>query len=210
MRMRMVRRFLGLGALIAATASCGDVIRQDRSPVILIMNSLQAAQGNKPTQFFSGLTSDVITNVTTPAPCTTTVPCPTVFNDVGQAVLSLALKDIGSPSSPTVPTTNNVVTINRYHVSYRRADGRNTPGVDVPYPFDGASTATVGISGSTTIGLELVRIVAKQESPLVQLITNPAFITTIADVTFYGHDLVGNEVSVTGSIQVTFGNFGDF
>jgi hypothetical protein len=29
-------------------------------------------------------------------------------------------------------------------------------------------------------------------------------------VTFYGHDQAGNEVSATGSIQVDFGNFGDF
>jgi len=28
-------------------------------------------------------------------------------------------------------------------------------------------------------------------------------------VTFYGTDRVGNDISVTGSIQVDFGNFGD-
>jgi len=208
-RTRCVHKLFGLAALIA-TASCGDVIRQDRSAVLLVINTLGAQQGNKPGQFFSTLNSDVITNVTTPAPCSPTNPCPTVFGDVGQVVLSLALKNVGSPSAPAAPTTNNQVTITRYHVSYRRADGRNTPGVDVPYSFDGASTGTVPVTGNLTLGFELVRIVAKQESPLVQLITNPAFITTIADVTFYGQDLVGNQVSVTGSIQVQFGNFGDF
>ena len=49
---------------------------------------------------------------------------------------------------------------------YIRADGRNTPGVDVPYGFDGALTATV--SGSTTVGFELVRHIAKEEAPLAR------------------------------------------
>ncbi len=43
----------------------------------------------------------------------------------------------------------------------------------------------------------------------VQLVNNPTIITTIADVTFYGQDLVGNEIQATGSIQVDFGNFAD-
>ena len=34
-------------------------------------------------------------------------------------------------------TAINAVTLTRYHVDYRRTDGRNTPGVDVPYSFDG-------------------------------------------------------------------------
>jgi hypothetical protein len=54
-----------------------------------------------------------------------------------------------------------------------------------------------------------VRHAAKEESPLVQLQSSPTIITTIAEVTFYGTDRVGNDVSVTGSIQVDFGNFGD-
>ncbi len=32
----------------------------------------------------------------------------------------------------------------------------------------------------------------------------------ICDVTFYGQDQVGNEINVTGSILIEFGNFGDF
>jgi hypothetical protein len=41
------------------------------------------------------------------------------------------------------------------------------------------------------------------------LVSSPAIITMIADVTFYGQDRVGNDVSATGSIQIDFGNFGD-
>jgi hypothetical protein len=101
------------------------------------------------------------------------------------------------------------VTFTRYRVAYRRADGRNTPGVDVPYPFDGAATFTVvGSQGGTGV-FELVRHVAKAEAPLASLANNFTVITTIADVTFYGKDQAGNNVTVTGSIQVDFGDFAD-
>jgi hypothetical protein len=107
------------------------------------------------------------------------------------------------------PSANNVVTLNRYHVAYRRADGRNTPGVDVPYPFDGAITLSVAGGGAATGTFEIVRHVAKLETPLVQLQSNGTVISTLADVTFYGTDRVGNDVNVTGSIQINFGNFAD-
>jgi len=35
------------------------------------------------------------------------------------------------------------------------------------------------------------------------------FISTIAEITFYGHDQNGNEVSVTGRMDVQFGDFAD-
>jgi hypothetical protein len=123
---------------------------------------------------------------------------------VGSAVLSFSMKD-----ASITPSANNNVTITRYHVAFTRADGRNVQGVDVPFAFDGAVTATIIANAQATIGFELVRIVAKEESPLVQLISNPNFINCIATVTFYGKDVVGNDVSVSGSISVEFGNFGD-
>jgi len=107
------------------------------------------------------------------------------------------------------PTPNNQVTISRYHVTYRRADGRNTPGVDVPFGFDGAVTGTIPESGTASFAFELVRHVAKEESPLAQLATSPNVINTIAEITFYGTDLVGNAVSATGFMTIEFGNFGD-
>ncbi len=136
--MKRLTHVVVLAALIAATASCGDVVRQGHAPVFLVVDMLQAAQGDQPDEFFTNLLSDVITNVTSPAPCTPEVPCPTYFNDVGQVTLRIVPKDIGTPTVPSVLTTNNEVTIRRFRVTYRRSDGRNTPGVDVPYGFDGA------------------------------------------------------------------------
>jgi hypothetical protein len=173
-----------------------------------VIDSLRAANGADPSTFFSFLLSDVQTLITEGGICTPAAPCPTFFNDPGQVDLRVVPKDVGTVT-PTPLSTNNEVTITRYRVSYRRADGRNTPGIDIPYGFDGAATGTVVSGSSLTMGFQLVRNVAKKESPLVQLVTNPTIITMIADVTFYGQDRVGNDVSASGSIQIDFGNFGD-
>ena len=193
--MHRLTHLVVVAALAAGGVSCGDVVRQGRAPVFLVIDSLQGANGSDPSTFFSVLLSDVVT-------------AGSYFNDPGRVVLRIVPKDIGG-TAPTVLTTNNEVTITRYHVSYRRADGRNTQGVDVPYAFDGVATGTVTPGTATTIGFQLVRTVAKKESPLVQLVTNPVIITMIADVTFYGQDRVGNDVSASGSVQIDFGNFGD-
>lgn len=206
--MSHIRKFAGLLALVATTVSCGDVVRQGRSPVYLVIDSLEGIRGSRSGASPSNvLLSDVVTVVTSPAPCSATSPCPTIFNDMGSVTLRVASKDV---TLTTGPTLNNDVTIKRYRVAFRRSDGRNAPGMDVPYGFDGAVTGTVPAGGSASLGFELVRHTSKQESPLVQLVTSPVIISTIADITFFGQDQVGNELNVTGSITVDFGNFGDF
>jgi len=177
--MRTARRLFLLTALAAATTFCGDLSRASSSPVYLVIDALQAAQGNKPATFGGTLFSDVQTLVTTPAPCSATSPCATIFNDIGQAQLRITVKDVGVPSFNLSPNVNNEVTITRYRVVYRRADGLKKEGVDVPFAFDGAITITVPAAGSTA-SFELVRHIAKEEPPLVQLINGRTIITTIA------------------------------
>jgi hypothetical protein len=206
MTMRHVKALVLAAGVGAATVSCGDVVRDGRSPVYLVLDELGAVRGGSDAEPTGILHSDVITNVTEPAPCTEDAPCPTIFPDLGTATLRISPKDLGAGVAPSL---NNEVTINRYRVVYRRADGRNTPGADVPYAFDGAVTGTVPVAGSRTFVFELVRHAAKAEAPLRQLVFSPTFITTIGEVTFYGRDQVGNEISVTGSILIEFGNFGD-
>ena len=205
---RTVTRVLTVATLVASATSCGDVVRSSRTPALLIVNSLTASRGAAGSgggTSASLLTSDVLTVVTSGGTCTTTSPCPTIFSDQGVMTFSLAAKDISVPL-----TSNNQVTINRIHVSYRRTDGRNTEGVDVPFAYDTASTVTVTPGTTTSTSFIIVRIQAKEESPLVQLVSNGIIINAIADVTAYGTDAVGNAVSATGSIGVQFGNFGDF
>jgi hypothetical protein len=186
-------RLAAVVTLAVASASCGEMIRQGTGSSYLIVESLQAASGAEPDEFGSTLNSDVITVVD---------DIPTVFNDIGQVTLTLQMKDV-----LVAPTANNFITLNRYRVRFTRSDGRNTPGVDVPYGFDGAMTGTV--SGTFTAGFELVRHVAKNESPLAALARNGVIISTICEVTFYGHDQTGREVAVSGQMLVSFGNFGD-
>jgi len=188
------------GALAGAllVTSCGKLTRQGQAASYLVLLTLQGAPGAKPGTFSNVLQSDVITVVN---------GVPTIFNDLGQATFRLALKDAGSSTSPNTPTPNNFITVTQYHVEYVRSDGRNVQGVDVPFAFDGAATATV--TDTASIGFTLVRNQAKLEAPLKALVTSGLPITAIARVTFYGHDQTGREVSVTGDIEITFANFGD-
>jgi hypothetical protein len=190
---------LGLGAvLVFAQVSCGSLTRQGTASSYLLVNELVAASGADPSNFSATLFSDVITVVD---------DVPTLFADNARVSFGIGLKDPGSPSSPNQPSANNFITLDRYHVEYVRADGRNTQGVDVPYAFDGAMTFTV--TGERNETFEIVRHVAKQEAPLATLARSPVIINTIARVTFYGHDQTGRSVSTTSTISIEFGNFGD-
>jgi hypothetical protein len=60
-----------------------------------------------------------------------------------------------------------------------------------------------------TLDFELVRHIAKEEPPLAPLAHSPTIIATIAEISFFGRDQVGNEVTVTGQMLIQFGNFGD-
>jgi hypothetical protein len=191
-------RLAGAVVLVLASVSCGDLTREGQSSSYLIINALEASAGNDASTFTTNLLSDVVTVVDSR---------PTYFNDVGRVTFALGLKDAGSASAPTKPTQANWVTVDRYHVRFIRSDGRNTPGVDVPYGFDGAFTVTV--SGDVTGGFELVRVQAKLEAPLAALAANGVVISTIAEVTFYGHDQTGRDVSTVGRIGVDFANFAD-
>jgi hypothetical protein len=192
-------RFM-MALAVLATASCGsELTRTGKAPAYLVIDQLAAAKGALPGTFATPLLSDVQTIVD---------GTPTVFNDLGRATIRAELK---SPLGPTAATPLNAVTLTRYRVTFRRADGRNTPGVDLPYGFDGAVTATVSVGQSTQVVFDLVRHQNKLEPPLRNLINRGGlgFITVIAEVTFYGRDQAGNGVSISGSLDVQFGDFAD-
>ena len=211
MNARTQQRMAVAGTLVVllGSVSCGNVARTGRSPSFLVIEKLVASSGAKSGEFGGFLNSDVVTLVkVTIGGVEQQVP--TIFNDVGKVTLRTLLKDAGNPGAQTSPSNLNVITVDRYRVVFRRSDGRNTQGLDVPYAFDGAATATI-TPGPLEVGFELVRHQAKEEAPLRALAGGGGrlFISTIADVTFYGHDAAGNEVSVTGSISVDFADFGD-
>jgi hypothetical protein len=192
-----VAALLLAATLAVVSGACGEVARTGRAPVFLIIDSLTASQGEAD-EFSGVLLSDVVTNGG-------------VINDNGRVNLRLALKNPGTVTSPLGPSTLNEITINRYRVRYLRADGRSTPGVDVPHDFDGAFTMTVGAQAGGEGSFILVRHQAKREPPLRNIWDGGGmrFLSVIAEVTFYGRDQAGNEAEVTGSISINFGDYAD-
>lgn len=201
-------KIIGIAAALVASlsAACGDVARNGRAPVLAVVARVEASRGPEGA-FGTTLDSDVTTIVKRPDEDGGDYF--TVYNDIGEVTIRLQLRDPGIPGVAATPTPLNDVTFTRYRVEYRRADGRNTPGVDVPYPFDSAATFTVPSDGTVTAGFVLVRHTAKLEAPLAALANSPVIISTIAEITFWGRDQAGNDVSATGSIGVFFGNFAD-
>ena len=207
------RRLQAAALAVSASAAigCGDVARTGRAPAFLIIEALEADSGADDSQeFSSSLLSDVQTFVEEQRNGQT-VRIPTRFNDQGRVRLRLALKNPGTAALPTTPSTLNEVTISRYRVTFSRTDGRNTQGLDVPYAFEGGLTVTVPAQGTVEAAFDLVRHTSKSEPPLSNLIGGGSsrFINAIAEVTFYGRDQAGNDLSVSGLVNVTFADFGD-
>jgi hypothetical protein len=198
--MSNVTRLVGAALVAVSTASCGsDLLRTGRGPVLLIIDAMTASAGGDGT-FTSNLLSDVNRDGS-------------VFNDLGRATIRAVLKNQAAPVSGIVTSTTPLqsVTITRYRVTFRRADGRNTPGVDVPFGFDGVASLTVDVGSTADVQFDMVRHANKLEPPLANLagLGGQMIITTAAEVTFFGRDQNGNEVTVVGMMDVTFGDFPD-
>lgn len=190
-----------------SSACGGDMMRTGRAAVFLTVDNMQAASGGAGGSASSFLLSDVQVLVDQTVNGVT-LRVPTVFNDTLTATIRSNEKNQNPDSLLTII---NAVTLTRYHVDFRRTDGRNTPGVDVPFGFDGGLGVTIQPGGTAAVSIEIVRHQSKLEPPLKNLagVGGQGFISTIAEVTFYGRDQNGNEVAVTGRIDVQFGDFGD-
>jgi hypothetical protein len=200
---------LGLTAL--AAASCGEVARTGRSPAFLIIEALEGDSGADDEENFSNVLMSDVQTIVEQSIGTQTVRIATTFNDSGRVRFRLALKNPGTATSPLGPSTLNEITVTRYRVVYRRTDGRNTAGVDVPHPFEGGMTITVPAQATVEGVFDIVRHTSKSEPPLRNLIGGgqSGQINTIAEVTFFGRDQAGNEVTASGLVTVNFADFGD-
>jgi hypothetical protein len=189
-----------MGAALVAAATvlpgCTDQQMEGASSSYLIVDALNGSAGDAD-EFSGQLESDVLSTTG-------------VVSDVGQVDLRLGLKDPGSTTNPSTPTSANFITITRYHVKYVRSDGRNTQGVDVPFEFDGGATVTVRDTAAiSTLVITLVRAQAKLEAPLLALRNQggQVALTAIAEVTLFGKDQAGRDVSAKAKISVTFADF---
>jgi hypothetical protein len=128
--------------------------------------------------------------------------------DTAKATFSAELYD---PKSISGSSLYNDVLLTRYVVTFQRADGKSAQGVDVPYSFEGAMSVQVPIGQATSASFIIVREVAKQEPPLLNLKDGLAgdglYVT--AKVDFYGHDGANKMVKATGYLPVTFANYGN-
>jgi hypothetical protein len=200
--------------LVAAVlcAGCGDFARGSQSPSQLVVDGILVAPGTVLVPGAFGGTAIAPTFIA--GPLDSDVPNFSngegAANDQARAQLRVILRDPGPSGAPTAPSSLNDVTITRYTVTYSRSGGptgQNTPGVDVPHPIDGAVTFTIRAGQSATAVIDLVRIVAKLEAPLAVLGRSQEVLTMLAEVTFYGRDQAGNDVTATGLVQVNFANF---
>lgn len=199
------RLIVGAASVISMASCGGELMRTGRAPVFLVIDSMSATAGGGGESGTAFLLSDVETLVDQTVGGVT-IKVATIFNDSASAVIRAVEKN------PLATETQlNNVTLTRYRVNFRRTDGRNTPGVDVPYGFDGGLGITISVNSTANVGFEIVRHQAKLEPPLANLSRGggQVFISTFAEVTFYGRDQNGNEVTVTGRIDVQFGDFGD-
>jgi hypothetical protein len=206
---RRGRRVTAAAAMLLSALGCTKGQLQGSSSAYLVIEEIAAAPGIAPSEFLGALSSDVITYVKKTSG-SDQICAPTIFQDTGRVTLRLALKDPGSASAPTTPSSANTITLSRYHVEYLRADGRKVPGVDVPYGFDAALSVSITAGGGSGT-FTLVRLQAKQEAPLKALAGGGGrlVISTIAEVTFYGTDAAGRGVSATAYIGVDFSDWTD-
>jgi hypothetical protein len=200
-----VVRLLAGAACVLSSVSCGgELLRTGRSPVYLVVTNMSAsASGGGTTSSFLLSDVQVLVEETVGG---VTVQIPTTTNDNATATITV------NPKNPDVATTAmNSVTLTRYHVDFRRTDGRNTPGVDVPYGIDGGLGVTISPNQPAQVAFEIIRHQAKLEPPLRQLrgFGGLVLISTIAEITFYGRDQNGNELTVTTRMDVQFGDFAD-
>jgi len=191
-------RVLVLSALAFALAACNPLENETLSMSYLVVNSLRGLDE-------SGAAADyVASDVLFQDPATGDT---SIIADTATATLTARMLD-PDPIMGTSPYAD--VQLTGYTVTFTRSDGRNTPGVDVPYPFDGGLTVLLEVDNPTEFSFIIVRESAKQEPPLLDILqagSQAEIFYTTAQVDFFGHDLTGAQVKVSGSISVRFANF---
>jgi len=173
--------------------SCNSVENITQSSTILVIESLSGKDLNGDSS--SDLWSDVDTNGT-------------VYNDNVEATISAKLIN---PLAEETTYYQDAI-IDQIDVSFRRPDGKDVEGVDVPYSFSQKLNVRVEVNGSSTFSFVVIRQVAKLEAPLRDLKEggNEGVLELIADITFYAKDVAGNRITpVTASITVWCANFAD-
>jgi hypothetical protein len=198
------RLALPVAVTVVWLASCTAVEDNDTTNTLVIITAMEGAQGGTTSPTF---VTDLISDVETCRTQNNVRTC-SVFNDNGRVSMIARPKD---QIRETALALNDIV-FERYRVTYIRADGRNVPGVEVPYPFDGAANFRVPITGDEVQRpFLLVRHQAKLEPPLINLVGlgGAVGISVLAQVDFFGRDVAGRAITVRGFLNITFIDLGD-
>jgi len=195
--MNNMKKALRLAVILSAFLalySCNPVEDDSRSASMLLVDNILGTDADDKSGNF--LQSDVV--LTTGS----------VRADSATATLRVITVD---PKPLLGISPYNDIVVTRYLVSYSRTDGKNVPGVDVPYPFEGSMSTVVKAGSTASISFVIVREVAKMEPPLVRLVDVGAeqVLTCTAKVEFYGNDTTGRTVKATGYLTIYFANYAD-
>jgi hypothetical protein len=195
--MKNMKNVFGITVILSAflvLVSCNPVDNDSRSASLLLIDNILGVDADGASANF--LQSDVL------------MSNGSVRADSITATLRAELLD---PDPLLGASQYNDIVLTRYLVSFTRTDGKNVPGQDVPYPFEGSMSTVVKTGSTSSISLVLVREVAKLEPPLIGLVDLGAevVLTCTAKVDIYGHDMVNRTVKATGYLTVYFANYAD-
>jgi hypothetical protein len=184
-------------ALLAASIflpACNPLENDSRSNSILVVENIMGKDMSGTDAGF--LQSDVVKKDNS------------ITADTAKATLSARFMD----PAPLLGTSQySDIMVTRYVVSFTRTDGRNRPGADVPFPFEGSLSTLIRVDSTTSVNFVIVREAAKLEAPLINL-RDSAYgdiLNMTAKIEFYGHDLADKAVKATGYLTVYFANYID-
>lgn len=192
MKKQIILLGVALAALLVAT-SCNPIENATQSAQLLtVMSVMGVDQGGKPA---SWLASDVVD---------TSKGIELVSSDSASATVRNTPLD----TNPVGGTSQwGDVQMTRYVVTFSRPNGASQPGVDVPFPIEGALNVTIPVNGEVTFGFLIVPYTAKLDPPLIQLKGGGDQIEVIAKIEFFGHDLSTRDVKTTGYLTIFFSDW---
>jgi hypothetical protein len=123
-------------------------------------------------------------------------------------VISVTLKsefrvEDDDPTAPDGPSRFDTIRFHSYHVTHRRSDGGPNPA-----SFTAGLNLVLAPNSEGNVSIVVVRAFDKHRFPLEQLRDDGEIFTT-SIITIYGTDDNGNDVSVSGSIAISYANFPD-
>jgi hypothetical protein len=197
---------IGLVGVVGTACQAPNFETGNRSDVILRFDKIQGAAGTAGGGI--GTTGDVLFSDVLTCTDITHVTCSTI-ND--SAVLNLEVL----PKNPAATLGKfDDVSLTSYTVAYFRSDGLGVEGVDVPFAISGTMATLISQGTAGTADITVVRHQAKEEPPLKNINSSDGLgngkelLTLEARITVYGTTTSGKSVSATGSLEITFADFG--